>query len=279
MPASTSLTSRRKIVSVSGHSERGMLSLRDPTISRFVGRAMKRDAAIVHRQLSQGLNSLASITSLAPFVGVLGTLLGIANSFPGIGGQKRNFMAAVFARLSGALVMTAAGLLVALVSLYFYEYLKGRLECFDREMEACSRELMNLLTVRTVAFAPRVSTNLVVPRLTFRNDIGATFEEDQRPWYRSGLTAAGLLAITWCVQFLHCYFTDDTLLIESAMLAESAMLWAALHLVVLFAVSWFIGYPVWVKLLTRRPGGMALLTSCICLGCSVGELFLPVHLW
>ncbi len=55
-------------------------------------------------------------------------------------------MAYEFKGLSESLWPTAFGLLVGLVSLWFYEYLTGRLRTFDLEMETASLELVNLLS-------------------------------------------------------------------------------------------------------------------------------------
>jgi biopolymer transport protein ExbB/TolQ len=75
--------------------------------------------------------SLATIASVAPFVGVFGTVLGILNSFQGENGPRDAIMAAVTKGLSESLWPMAFGLLVGLVSLWFYEYLTDRLRTID----------------------------------------------------------------------------------------------------------------------------------------------------
>ncbi len=60
-----------------------------------VRRAMDRSAAIVHEQMKDGVSSLATIATIAPLVGVFGTVIGIANSFRGISGERSTDMAAV----------------------------------------------------------------------------------------------------------------------------------------------------------------------------------------
>lgn len=201
-------------------------------------------------------------------VGMLGTLIGIANSFPGITGSK----AVTFARLSDAFIPTALGLLVGVPSLWFYKYLAGRLEGLDREMEDAALDLVSLLILCPAGFAPAARANFVNESPIFRDEIGDELRDDRRPWYRSNLMVAALLFVTWCVQIAR-YFDNYELPLESVALT------ACVHVILPFAISWFVAYPVWVKLLHRASGGLAALTSLLCLGWTLAELFFRVHLW
>jgi biopolymer transport protein ExbB/biopolymer transport protein TolQ len=98
--------------------------------------------------MKRGLWSLATIASTAPWVGFVGTLLGIVNSFPGMGIDKRTALAIVSGRLSESLVPTAFGVMVAL---WCYKYLLSKVEAFDSDMESVSIQLINQLR--------RLSTN------------------------------------------------------------------------------------------------------------------------
>jgi hypothetical protein len=233
---------------------------------------MRRSSTVVRGQMRQGLSSLATVASVAPFVGIFGTLIGIVNSFRGISGEKITNMAATFAGLSDACVPTALGLLVAIPSLWFYKYLAARLKCFDREMESVSLELINLLIVCPVGLAPADAVNFVTESPIFRDELGDELRDDRRPWYRSSLIVAALLIVTWCVQIAR-YLADHHLPLEST-------LWrACVYVIFTFAVFWFAVYPVWLKLLDRASGGLAALTSLLCLGWSLTELFFHVYLW
>ncbi len=112
-----------------------------------VMRASERTSALVHEDLKQGLSSLATIASIAPLVGLFGTIAGIATSFVACSGEKSACMAAIVERLSGSIWPTAMGLLVSLISLWCYRYLTGRTETFDLEMESASLALVNQLTI------------------------------------------------------------------------------------------------------------------------------------
>jgi biopolymer transport protein ExbB/TolQ len=108
-------------------------------------RASLRAATVVHGEMKRGLGSLATIGSTAPWIGVLGTVRGIHDTFLGVNGSKESIMAAIFERLSQALVPAALGLFVALAALLCYKYLLAEVEAFDSEMESASLQLVNHL--------------------------------------------------------------------------------------------------------------------------------------
>jgi len=105
-------------------------------------RALERTEAIVHAELKRGLGGLATIGSTAPFVGLFGTVMGILNAFKGISEQKATGLGAV------ALVTTAIGLLVAIPAVMMFNYLTGRVEAFDVEMDNSSSELVDYFLKR-----------------------------------------------------------------------------------------------------------------------------------
>src|SRR5207302_4041864 len=106
-------------------------------------RALERTEAIVHAELKRGLGGLATIGSTAPFVGLFGTVTGILNAFIGINNSKATGLAAVAGGIAEALVTTAIGLLVAIPAVMMFNYLTGRVEAFDVEMDNSSSELID----------------------------------------------------------------------------------------------------------------------------------------
>jgi biopolymer transport protein ExbB/biopolymer transport protein TolQ len=106
-------------------------------------RALERTEAIVHAELKRGLGGLATIGSTAPFVGLFGTVVGILNAFRGIAESKATGLAAVAGGIAEALVTTAFGLLVAIPAVMMFNYLTGRVEAFDVEMDNSSSELID----------------------------------------------------------------------------------------------------------------------------------------
>jgi biopolymer transport protein ExbB/biopolymer transport protein TolQ len=107
------------------------------------GRALERAEAIVHAKLKRGLAVLATIGATAPFVGLLGTVIGILNAFQQIAHAKSSGIATVAGGISEALVTTALGLFVAIPAVMAFNYFTGRVEAFDVEMDNSSSELID----------------------------------------------------------------------------------------------------------------------------------------
>jgi biopolymer transport protein ExbB/biopolymer transport protein TolQ len=112
-------------------------------------RALERAQAIVHAELKRGVSTLATIASSSPFVGLLGTVVGIINAFKGIATEKSSCLSAVAGGISEALVTTAVGLLVAIPAVWMYNYFSNRVEAFDVEMGNSSSELIDYFLKRS----------------------------------------------------------------------------------------------------------------------------------
>ncbi len=108
--------------------------------------ASERAAAVLHRQMGRGRASLAAIASSATFVGSIGTVFGIINSFIGCGGEKSTCMAAVTMNLSQAIIPTAVGMSIALWATWCHKYACTELDTIDTEMRAATLELANSLS-------------------------------------------------------------------------------------------------------------------------------------
>src|SRR6266849_6502838 len=123
-------------------------ALRDGRIDEAI-KVAERNEAIVHAELKRGLGGLATIGSTAPFVGLFGTVMGILNAFKGISEQKATGLGAVAGGIAEALVTTAIGLLVAIPAVMMFNYLTGRVEAFDVEMDNSSSELVDYFLKRS----------------------------------------------------------------------------------------------------------------------------------
>jgi biopolymer transport protein ExbB/TolQ len=106
-------------------------------------RALERSEAIVHSKLKRGLGGLATIGSTAPFIGLLGTVIGILNAFQSIAASKATGIGAVAGGISEALVTTAFGLIVAIPAVMAFNYFTNKVEAFDVEMDNSSSELVD----------------------------------------------------------------------------------------------------------------------------------------
>ncbi len=114
-----------------------------------VRRAIQRATALTANDLKKGVSSLATIGSTAPFVGLLGTVVGVITAFQGIAATGSGGIGAVSAGIAEALVETALGLLVAIPAVWFYNYLTNRIEYFNVEMDNSSSELVDYFIKKT----------------------------------------------------------------------------------------------------------------------------------
>lgn len=101
----------------------------------------------------QGVFLLAMVSSIAPFLGLLGTVWGIMNSFFEIGNQGSASLPVVAPGIAEALITTIVGLIVAIPALFFYNFFNNRTEQVEMDMDEfkevllvrLKRELFNLL--------------------------------------------------------------------------------------------------------------------------------------
>jgi biopolymer transport protein ExbB/biopolymer transport protein TolQ len=114
-----------------------------------VRRAIQRASALTASDLKKGVPSLATIGSTAPFVGLLGTVVGVINAFQGIAATGSGGIGAVSAGIAEALIETALGLLVAIPAVWFYNYLTNKIEYFNVEMDNSSSELLDYFIKKT----------------------------------------------------------------------------------------------------------------------------------
>jgi len=94
-------------------------------------------------KLESGLILLAIAVSGAPFMGLLGTVWGVMSTFAGIAQQGSATMAAMAPGVSAALVTTVAGLLVAIPSMFGYNWLVHNLRAFTVELDNFAQELVS----------------------------------------------------------------------------------------------------------------------------------------
>lgn len=113
-------------------------------------RALERAEAIVHAELERGLAGLATIGSTAPFVGLLGTVIGIIDAFAKIQEHGATGLTAVSGGISEALVTTALGLFVAIPAVMMFNYFNAKIKAFDVEMQNSSSELVDYFLKRNI---------------------------------------------------------------------------------------------------------------------------------
>ncbi len=98
--------------------------------------------------LEKWLTVLGTLGNSAPFIGLLGTVIGIIRAFGDLARSGSSDPKAVMLGISEALVATAAGLFVAIPCAVMYNYFMNQVKRFAVEMEVASKELVVFLSER-----------------------------------------------------------------------------------------------------------------------------------
>jgi biopolymer transport protein ExbB len=121
------------------------------------------------QELKRGLWVIGTVGSLAPYVGLLGTVVGIIRAFHDMSVHGAGGFEVVAAGISEALIATAAGLTVAIAALAIYNYMQVRVGHITATYaRSCERFVQALLYVESATGAtgggtPEVSSGRLVP--------------------------------------------------------------------------------------------------------------------
>ncbi|HZE07767.1 MAG TPA: MotA/TolQ/ExbB proton channel family protein [Gemmatimonadaceae bacterium] len=96
-------------------------------------------------RLSRWVPSLATIGSVSPLIGLLGTVLGVIDAFVGIASKGSGNIGAVAPGVAEALIATAAALSVAIPAVFAYNIFASRLNKIEGQLESFGSELIALL--------------------------------------------------------------------------------------------------------------------------------------
>ncbi len=102
--------------------------------AELASRELTRRGEAVSRELNRGMNVLASTGSTAPFVGLLGTVLGIINAFKMIAATGSGGIGTIGAAIGEALVVTGYGLIVAIPSVLVFNWLSGQIAQYESRL-------------------------------------------------------------------------------------------------------------------------------------------------
>jgi biopolymer transport protein TolQ len=98
------------------------------------------------QKLEAGLNFLAIIGSVAPFLGLFGTVFGIMTSFQGIAVSKNTSLAVVAPGIAEALLATGIGLFAAIPAVFFYNIFSNKINQFVERAENFSLQIITILS-------------------------------------------------------------------------------------------------------------------------------------
>ena len=116
-------------------------------------RAIERTTMMTVADFKKGLGGLATIATTAPFIGLLGTVIGIINAFRGMAASGAGGLGSVSAGIAEALVTTALGLFVAIPAVWLYNYFLNKIERFQVEMSNSASELVDYFMKRQASKA------------------------------------------------------------------------------------------------------------------------------
>jgi biopolymer transport protein ExbB len=104
------------------------------------------EGARVASSLNQRIIYLADIATLAPMLGLLGTVVGIINSFSVLANNTSQSRQTLLAGGVGqALVATAAGLIVGIIAMTFYSLFRGRVSTMISDLESATTHILNII--------------------------------------------------------------------------------------------------------------------------------------
>jgi len=113
-----------------------------------VARALERQAQREVQTLKRGHGLLATVGSTAPFVGLLGTVMGIVNAFQQMAASGSGGLGTVSAGISEALITTAFGLLVAIPAVMAFNFLQGWVDARAIDISESSNEFLDVVAKR-----------------------------------------------------------------------------------------------------------------------------------
>lgn len=129
---------------IGGGERRSTVSLK---AMEHVKRSLERAVAQQSLRLESGLIALALAVSGAPFLGLLGTVWGVMSAFGHVARAKQADLATMAPGVSAALITTVAGLLVAIPSMFGYNYLVHNLRVLTVDLDNFAQELVSKMEI------------------------------------------------------------------------------------------------------------------------------------
>lgn len=136
------LNKNRRFGQQNGIAPDQLISYMSPTDLDFVQAHLMTTIANQTKHLEKNLFILSTIVSLAPFLGLLGTVWGILSTFSELQHLSGGGTGMVLSGISLALATTVLGLIDAIPALIGYNYLKNSVRDFQTDMEGFSNELL-----------------------------------------------------------------------------------------------------------------------------------------
>src|ERR1700761_7254560 len=117
-------------------------------LHEWITMSLQRAVDGVNSKLQSGLGLLATVGSVAPFVGLFGTVWGILNALVGIGIAGQASIDKVAGPVGEALIMTAIGLFVAVPAVLLYNFLVRRNKVINEKLRSFASDLQTYLVTK-----------------------------------------------------------------------------------------------------------------------------------
>jgi biopolymer transport protein ExbB len=115
--------------------------------SQIAAEMMDATAIEQRTKLEKNLNVLGTLGNIAPLIGLFGTVIGIIRAFHSLSVSGSAGPSVISAGIAEALVTTAAGLVVAVPAVIFYNYFLRRVETVMSEIESISKKVLVLMGI------------------------------------------------------------------------------------------------------------------------------------
>jgi biopolymer transport protein ExbB len=130
---------------ISAQKQHGLLT--DPVEAHdWLHGAMSRSEDAINNKLTGGLSFLATVGATAPFIGLLGTVIGIYRALIEIGIAGQADIGKIAGPVGEALIMTAIGLMVAVPAVLAYNWLQARNKTIARSLAGFSNDVLGYIT-------------------------------------------------------------------------------------------------------------------------------------
>ncbi|GIW88054.1 MAG: hypothetical protein KatS3mg108_2378 [Isosphaeraceae bacterium] len=133
-----------------------------------IAQAVDHDAASEYLDLRRNVRVLNATATIAPLLGLLGTVVGMVESFDAVGGGRTTAATrseALAHGISLALLATAVGLAIAVVSVVFYYYFLQRVDRLARELDDRSRQLIDLISAEAIRASRVAGVGVELPAM------------------------------------------------------------------------------------------------------------------
>ena len=124
--------------------------------------SIEETAGQVVHELERYLSTLGTVAAVSPLIGLLGTVIGMIKVFSAIQLEGVGNAAVLAGGISEALITTAAGLTVAIPSLFFYRFFQRRVDELVMDMEQDALKLVEVLSIEPL---PAQSGSITTPEI------------------------------------------------------------------------------------------------------------------